>query len=101
MPLYFGYFVVSTSSAILMPGVMELQYQEGNTGYNSRLSILDGNVVIFGHPIVYFPLFIFLGAIYFLAPRYGKERVPFFKWNYRTWPGRFERCFLISSAANF
>lgn len=40
----------------------------------------------FGHPIVYFPLFIFLGAIYFLAPRYGKERVPFFKWNYRTWP---------------
>ena len=40
----------------------------------------------FGHPIVYFPLFIFLGAIYFLAPRYGKESVPFFKWNYRTWP---------------
>jgi heme/copper-type cytochrome/quinol oxidase subunit 1 len=40
----------------------------------------------FGHPIVYFPLFILLGAIYFLAPRYGKERVPFFKWNYRTWP---------------
>jgi heme/copper-type cytochrome/quinol oxidase subunit 1 len=40
----------------------------------------------FAHPIVYFPLLIFLGAIYFLTPRYGKERVPFFKWNYRTWP---------------
>ena len=40
----------------------------------------------FAHPIVYFPLLLFLGAIYFLAPRYGKERVPFFKWNYRTWP---------------
>ena len=40
----------------------------------------------FAHPIVYFPLLIFLGASYFLAPRYGKERVPFFKWNYRTWP---------------
>ena len=40
----------------------------------------------FAHPIVYFPLLLFLGGIYFLAPRYAKERVPFFKWNYRTWP---------------
>jgi heme/copper-type cytochrome/quinol oxidase subunit 1 len=40
----------------------------------------------FAHPIVYFPLLVFLGAIYFIAPRYGKERVTFWKWNYRTWP---------------
>ncbi|HEY7082367.1 MAG TPA: cbb3-type cytochrome c oxidase subunit I [Nitrososphaeraceae archaeon] len=51
----------------------------------------------FGHPIVYFPLFIFLGAIYFLAPRYGKERVPFFKWNYRTWPFYFAFSTLVFS----
>jgi heme/copper-type cytochrome/quinol oxidase subunit 1 len=40
----------------------------------------------FAHPIVYFPLLVFLGAIYFIAPRYSKERVAFWKWNYRTWP---------------
>jgi heme/copper-type cytochrome/quinol oxidase subunit 1 len=51
----------------------------------------------FGHPIVYFPLLIFLGAIYFLAPRYAKERVPFFKWNYRTWPFYFTFSILVFS----
>jgi heme/copper-type cytochrome/quinol oxidase subunit 1 len=39
----------------------------------------------FGHPIVYFPLLIFLGAMYFFTPRYSKERVSFNKWNYRPW----------------
>jgi heme/copper-type cytochrome/quinol oxidase subunit 1 len=39
----------------------------------------------FAHPIVYFPLLIFLGGMYFFAPRYGKERVSFNKWNYRPW----------------
>ena len=39
----------------------------------------------FAHPIVYFPLLIFLGGMYFFAPRYGKEKVPFNKWNYRPW----------------
>ena len=40
----------------------------------------------FAHPIVYFPLLIFLGGMYFFAPRYGKEKVSFNKWNYRPWP---------------
>jgi heme/copper-type cytochrome/quinol oxidase subunit 1 len=39
----------------------------------------------FAHPIVYFPLLIFLGGMYFFAPRYSKEKVPFNKWNYRPW----------------
>ena len=34
----------------------------------------------FAHPIVYFPLLIFLGGMYFFVPRYGKEKVPFNKW---------------------
>jgi heme/copper-type cytochrome/quinol oxidase subunit 1 len=51
----------------------------------------------FGHPIVYFPLLIFLGGMYFLAPRYGKERVAFNKWNYRPWPFYFIFSVLVFS----
>jgi heme/copper-type cytochrome/quinol oxidase subunit 1 len=39
---------------------------------------------LFVHPVVYFPLLIFLDGIYFFTPRYGKERVAFDKWNYRS-----------------
>lgn len=41
----------------------------------------------FAHPIVYFPILIFLGAGYFFfAVGYGHNRVPYDKWNYRPWP---------------
>ncbi len=40
----------------------------------------------FGHPIVYFTLFSFLGAAYYYIPRYAKKTVPYDKWAYRSWP---------------
>jgi heme/copper-type cytochrome/quinol oxidase subunit 1 len=40
----------------------------------------------FGHPIVYFTLFSFLGAAYYFIPRYSKKAVPYDKWAYRPWP---------------
>src|SRR5919106_2240782 len=40
----------------------------------------------FGHPIVYFTLFSFLGAAYYYIPKYTNKTVPYDKWAYRTWP---------------
>ncbi len=40
----------------------------------------------FGHPIVYFTLFSFLGAVYYYIPKYTKKTVPYDKWAYRSWP---------------
>lgn len=40
----------------------------------------------FGHPIVYFTLFSFLGAVYYYIPRFAKKTVPYDKWAYRPWP---------------
>ncbi|HZD83477.1 MAG TPA: cbb3-type cytochrome c oxidase subunit I, partial [Nitrososphaeraceae archaeon] len=40
----------------------------------------------FGHPIVYFTLFSFLGAVYYYIPRYTGKTVPYDKWAYRSWP---------------
>ncbi|HYY49661.1 MAG TPA: cbb3-type cytochrome c oxidase subunit I [Nitrososphaeraceae archaeon] len=40
----------------------------------------------FGHPIVYFTLFSFLGAVYYYIPKYAKKTVPYDKWAYRSWP---------------
>jgi heme/copper-type cytochrome/quinol oxidase subunit 1 len=40
----------------------------------------------FGHPIVYFTLFSFLGAAYYYIPRYAKKTVSYDKWAYRSWP---------------
>lgn len=40
----------------------------------------------FGHPIVYFTLFSFLGAAYYYIPRYAKKTVHYDKWAYRSWP---------------
>jgi cytochrome c oxidase subunit 1 len=51
----------------------------------------------FGHPIVYFPLLIFLGAVYFFTPRYSHERVSYNKWNYRPWPFYFVFSVLVFS----
>jgi heme/copper-type cytochrome/quinol oxidase subunit 1 len=83
-------FVTALVQIIANPGLF-VQLAIGFTSMNNP--IVSSNWLLtkdawwfFAHPIVYFPLLIFLGAIYFLAPRYGKERVSFFKWNYRTWP---------------
>jgi cytochrome c oxidase subunit 1 len=40
----------------------------------------------FGHPIVYFTLFSFLGAVYYYIPKYAQKKVPYDKWAYRSWP---------------
>jgi heme/copper-type cytochrome/quinol oxidase subunit 1 len=40
----------------------------------------------FGHPIVYFTLFSFLGAAYYYIPKFTKKTVPYDKWAYRPWP---------------
>ena len=49
----------------------------------------------FAHPIVYFPLLIFLGAAYAFVPRYGKGPISYSKWNYRPWPFYFTFSVLV------
>ncbi|MDR4489760.1 MAG: cbb3-type cytochrome c oxidase subunit I [Candidatus Nitrosocosmicus sp.] len=51
----------------------------------------------FGHPIVYFTLFSFLGAAYYYIPRYTKKTVPYDKWAYRSWPFYFAFTMLVFS----
>lgn len=51
----------------------------------------------FGHPIVYFTLFSFLGAVYYYIPRYTKKTVPYDKWAYRSWPFYFVFTMLVFS----
>jgi cytochrome c oxidase subunit 1 len=51
----------------------------------------------FGHPIVYFTLFSFLGAAYYYIPRYAKKTVPYDKWAYRSWPFYFVFTMLVFS----
>lgn len=51
----------------------------------------------FGHPIVYFTLFSFLGAVYYYIPRYTKKTVPYDKWAYRSWPFYFIFTMLVFS----
>jgi cytochrome c oxidase subunit I len=74
----------------------------GNIGLFTQLSIgfsyllnpsFDPNWLLtkdawwfFGHPIVYFTLFSFLGAVYYYIPKYAKKTVPYDKWAYRSWP---------------
>ncbi len=51
----------------------------------------------FGHPIVYFTLFSFLGAVYYYIPRYTRKTVPYDKWAYRSWPFYFIFTMLVFS----
>lgn len=55
----------------------------------------------FGHPIVYFTLFSFLGAAYYYIPRYTKKTVPYDKWAYRTWPFYFVFTMLVHAHHTF
>jgi len=49
----------------------------------------------FAHPIVYFPLLIFLGAAYTFTPRYGGGHISYSKWNFRPWPFYFAFSVLV------
>jgi heme/copper-type cytochrome/quinol oxidase subunit 1 len=51
----------------------------------------------FGHPIVYFTLFSFLGAAYYYIPKFTKKTVPYDKWAYRSWPFYFIFTVLVFS----
>jgi cytochrome c oxidase subunit I len=51
----------------------------------------------FGHPIVYFTLFSFLGAAYYYIPRYAKKTVIYDRWAYRSWPFYFIFTMLVFS----
>jgi heme/copper-type cytochrome/quinol oxidase subunit 1 len=55
----------------------------------------------FGHPIVYFTLFSFLGAVYYYIPRYTKKTVPYDKWAYRSWPFYFIFTMLVFQHHSF
>ena len=51
----------------------------------------------FGHPIVYFTLFSFLGATYYYIPRYAKKTVQYDEWACRSWPFYFIFTMLVFS----
>lgn len=55
----------------------------------------------FGHPIVYFTLFSFLGAAYYYIPRFAKKTVPYDKWAYRPWPFYFVFTMMVFSHHTF
>jgi len=55
----------------------------------------------FGHPIVYFTLFSFLGAAYYYIPRYTKKIVPYDRWAYRPWPFYFVFTAMVFSHHTF
>jgi cytochrome c oxidase subunit I len=84
---------VFVNAAALITGSIGLFTQLG-IGFSYLLnSDFDPNWLLakdawwfFGHPIVYFTLFSFLGAAYYYIPRYAKKTVPYDKWAYRSWP---------------
>jgi cytochrome c oxidase subunit 1 len=55
----------------------------------------------FGHPVVYFTLFSFLGAAYYYIPRYAKKTVTYDKWAYRPWPFYFVFTMMVFSHHTF
>lgn len=82
----------------LTQGFVSLQQSSTTIALDSTNWLLTKNAWwFFGHPIVYFPLLIFLGAMYYLTPRYAKERVQYNKWNYRPWPFYFMFSILVFS----
>ncbi|MDQ6723258.1 MAG: cbb3-type cytochrome c oxidase subunit I [Thermoproteota archaeon] len=84
-------FVTAVVQIVGNPGLF-LQVFEGfahmsNPSNPTNWFLVKESWWFFGHPIVYFPILVFLGAAYFLfATSYGNNRVPYDKWNYRPWP---------------
>jgi heme/copper-type cytochrome/quinol oxidase subunit 1 len=75
----------------LASGFMSIQ----NPVYGSNWLLTKDAWWFFAHPIVYFPLLIFLGGAYAFTPRYGGAHVSYSKWNYRPWPFYFTFSILV------
>ncbi len=83
---------VFVNAAALITGSIGLFTQLGigfsyilNPDFNPNWLLAKDAWWFFGHPIVYFTLFSFLGAAYYYIPRYAKKTVPYDKWAYRSW----------------
>lgn len=68
-----------------------------NPNFNSNWLLAKDVWWFFGHPIVYFTLFSFLGAAYYYIPRYAKKTVKYDRWAYRSWPFYFIFTMLVFS----
>ncbi len=85
-----GSFVTAIVQIIGNPGLF-LQLAQGflsisNPTNASNWLLTKDAWWFFAHPIVYFPILLFLSAWYFFGSRAGDERIRYNKWNYRTWP---------------
>ncbi len=76
--------LVGNPGLFLQLGIGFISMQDPTTASNWLLT--KDAWWFFGHPIVYFPLLLFLSAWYFFGSRAGDEKVHYNKWNYRTWP---------------
>ena len=57
-----------------------------NPNYQANWLLTKDAWWFFGHPIVYFTLFSFLGAAYYFIPRYSQKIIHYDPWAYRPWP---------------
>ncbi|MGN6624056.1 MAG: cbb3-type cytochrome c oxidase subunit I [Candidatus Nitrosocosmicus sp.] len=85
-----GAFVTAIVQIIGNPGLF-LQLANGflslsNPTAGSNWLLTKDAWWFFAHPIVYFPLLIFLSSWYYFGSRTGGEKVKYNKWNYRPWP---------------
>jgi heme/copper-type cytochrome/quinol oxidase subunit 1 len=85
-----GAFVTAIVQIIGNPGLF-LQLANGflslsNPSNASNWLLTKDAWWFFAHPIVYFPLLIFLSSWYYFGSRTGGEKIKYNKWNYRPWP---------------
>jgi heme/copper-type cytochrome/quinol oxidase subunit 1 len=85
-----GAFVTAIVQLIGNPGLF-LQLAQGFMSISNPTTATNWLLTkdawwFFAHPIVYFPLLLFLSAWYFFGSRAGDESIRYNKWNYRTWP---------------
>lgn len=57
-----------------------------NPDYHANWLLAKNLWWFFGHPIVYFTLFSFIGAAYYYIPKYVNNKIPYNRWAYRPWP---------------
>jgi heme/copper-type cytochrome/quinol oxidase subunit 1 len=85
-----GAFVTAIVQLIGNPGLF-LQLAQGFMSISNPTTATNWLLTkdawwFFAHPIVYFPLLLFLSAWYFFGSRAGDEQIRYNKWNYRPWP---------------